>query len=479
MQLRFVFFDMGGTIDRHIYDRNTGVQATSRIRELLSSVGIGIPMDDQDLYDLVTRGQREYREWRERTYIELPPERVWPEFILKSQHLRPGQLDSVAEQLAYVVDTQYYLRSLRPEMPDVLRELSNMGLGLGILSNIQSKRQVPDDLERYGIKELFHPIVLSCEYGRRKPDPAIFHYAARRAGVPTSSCVHIGDRISRDILGAKRVGFALAVQIRHEFTEPDEPDEPKPDAIINSMDELPSLLRKRAASRPGNPSISRRPGTIRAFLFDAADTLYYRPDPGRRFSDFLKHLGFEDSNPDPDALRTLKEKAQQGKISVEDYHSGALSLYGIRDPDDLAKGFEVLGEESRDIRFFTGVTDTLRHLKDTGYLLGIVTNTAVPLHEKLRWFESADIGSIWDCLISSKEVGFRKPENEIYKVALKQLGVQPREAVFVGHEAAELEGAKQVGLHTIAFNYDDGVAADAYIHKFDELIHCAQMLQQH
>ena len=476
MQLRFVFFDMGGTIDTHIYDRDSGVQATSRIRELLSSAGIEIPMDDGDLYDLITRGQREYREWRERTYIELPPERVWPEFILKSQHLRPGQLDSAAEQLAYIVDTQYYRRILRPEAPQVLQKLKAMGLGLGIISNIQSKRQVPDDLERYGFKGLFDPIVLSCEYGRRKPDPAIFHYAARRAGVPTSSCVHVGDRISRDILGAKRAGFALAVQIRHEYTESVEPSEPRPDAVIDSMNELPSLLRKSAASRPANPSISRGPGTIGAFLFDAADTLYYRPDPDHHFSGFLKHLDLEDSHPDPDALRVLKEKAQQDRISMEDYRSGVLSLYGIRNPNDLAKGIEVLEQDSQDVRFFSGVTETLRNLKGRGYLLGIVTNTAVPLHEKLRWFESADIGSIWDCLISSKEVGFRKPEKQIYEAALKQLGVKPREAVFVGHEAAELEGAKRVGLHTIAFNYDDGVAADAYIHKFDELIQCAQTL---
>ncbi|UCF96339.1 MAG: HAD family hydrolase [Spirochaetaceae bacterium] len=477
MQQRYIFFDMGGTIDTHTYDRDCGVQATQRIRELLVSVGIEIPMNDDDLYDLVTRGQTEYREWREQTYIELPPERVWAQFILKSQDLRPDQLGAIAEQLAYIVDTQYYRRILRPEVPRVLEKLKARGFGLGIISNIQSKRQVPDDLERYGIKELFDPVVLSCEHGRRKPDPTIFHYAARLAGVPTSSCVHVGDRISRDILGAKRAGFALAVQIRHDFTESDEPNEPKPDAVIDNMKELPSLLKERTTARIGNHTTTCRSDAIRAFLFDAADTLYYRPDPGRRFRDFLLHLGLEDHLPDPGDLRTLQEEAQYGKISIEEYRIAVLSLHGVQNPEDLAQGLEVLGEENRDIRFFSGVTETLRHLKNTGYLLGIVTNTAVPLHEKLLWFESADIGSVWDCLISSKEVGFRKPEKEIYEAALEQLGVEPGQAVFVGHEAAELEGAKKTGLYTVAFNYEEGVDADVYIHKIDELLHCTSALR--
>ena len=53
------------------------------------------------------------------------------------------------------------------------------------------------NLKEYGIRQYFDPIVLSSEYGRRKPDPAIFHYAARLANVPTSECLYVGDRIAR------------------------------------------------------------------------------------------------------------------------------------------------------------------------------------------------------------------------------------------------------------------------------------------
>ena len=248
LKLKAVFFDMGGTIDTHSYDRTAGVRATEEIRLLLSRGGVTINLSDEELYDRINEGLAAYRQWREVSLIELPPEKVWREFVLKTRHLTPGQLEEVAEELAYTVETRYYQRSMRPEVPRVLETLRAMGLKLGIISNIQSRGQVPGDLCRYGIRHYFNPVVLSCEYGRRKPDPAIFRHAARLANTPARSCVHIGDRISRDILGAKRAGFALALQIRHAFKETPDPDTPKPDAVLDTMAELPALLEPAAAS---------------------------------------------------------------------------------------------------------------------------------------------------------------------------------------------------------------------------------------
>jgi putative hydrolase of the HAD superfamily len=248
MNLKAVFFDMGGTIDTHTYDREAGVLATADIRLLLSRCGVTVRSSDEELYERINEGLSAYRRWREACWIELPPETVWREFVLKACPISPGQLSGVAEDLAYTVDTRYYQRRMRPEVPQVLELLKGMGLKLGIISNIQSRGQVPTDLRRYGIQHFFDPVVLSCEYGRRKPDPGIFHFAARQAGASAGCCAHVGDRISRDILGAKQAGFALAVQIRHEYTESEEPEEPRADAVIDSLEELPLLLKRASQS---------------------------------------------------------------------------------------------------------------------------------------------------------------------------------------------------------------------------------------
>ena len=99
---------------------------------------------------------------------------------------------------------------MRPEMPAVLEAIKQMGLKIGLISNVNSRGQVPTNLKEYGIFHYFDPIVLSSEYGRRKPDPAIFHYAARLANVPASTCLYVGDRIVRDIDGAQRAGFGMS-----------------------------------------------------------------------------------------------------------------------------------------------------------------------------------------------------------------------------------------------------------------------------
>jgi len=250
MNLKAVFFDMGGTIDTHVYERSAGIKATEEIRRLLRRAGIDVHGCDEQLYEQINEGLRAYRRWREISLVELPPEKVWPEYILNTYPLTPGQLDGVAEDLTFIVDTRYYQRRMRPEIPEVLESLGRMGLKLGIISNIQSRGQVPGDLSRYGIRDFFDPVVLSCEYGRRKPDPAIFRHAAGLLNVPPSACVHIGDRISRDILGAKQAGFALALQIRHDFKETPDPEFPRPDAVLDSVAELPGLLESALISSP-------------------------------------------------------------------------------------------------------------------------------------------------------------------------------------------------------------------------------------
>jgi FMN phosphatase YigB (HAD superfamily) len=44
------------------------------------------------------------------------------------------------------------------------------------------------------------------------------------------------------------------------------------------------------------------------------------------------------------------------------------------------------------------------------------------------------------------------------------------QAVFVGHKASELDGARAVGLKTIAFNFEKSAQADFYIEEFSDLL---------
>jgi putative hydrolase of the HAD superfamily len=472
--LQAVFFDMGGTIETYWFDRDLRLKATPGIQERLMASGIDLGLNNEQLYEVVACGLDRYKEWKDRSLIELPPERVWREFILQDFQVDPQRLETVAEELMFWVDMHYYAREMRPEMPHVLEALQRMGLKLGVISNIDSCGQVPTNLENYGIREYFERVVLSCEYGRRKPDPAIFHYAARLVNVPAGGCLYVGDSTSQDICGAHRAGFRYAIQIRNDFTDCEEcEDDPEavPDLFIENMDELVDFIAEKQGQAPATEFASAGPdGKITTILFDAGDVLYYRPGRGKKLAGFLNELGLDPGSILPAKKLEIKEQALIGRLTQEEYREAHIRLYGITQADIIERGVRVIEEEDNDIRFFDGVRETLAQLKERGFLLGIVTDTAFPVSVKLQWLEQGGFGSVWDTIISSNEVGIHKPDPEIYRAALRQVGAAPDQAAFVGHMGSEIDGAKASGLTTIAFNDGDSVHADYHIKDFGDLL---------
>jgi FMN phosphatase YigB (HAD superfamily) len=232
------------------------------------------------------------------------------------------------------------------------------------------------------------------------------------------------------------------------------------------MTELLDILRA-GRDRKQTPTES---GKIRALIFDAGDILYFRPERGARFSAFLEELGLEISPNHVQKKKAIEYRAYRGEINHDEYREAIVHLYGITQPEQVARGKQALIDDDCNVAFFEGVSETLHVLKEQGYLLAIVTDTANSISAKLSWFERGGFGHIWDAIASSRELGTRKPDPKIYCAALDQLGVDAAQAAFVGHKTTELEGAKAVGMKTIAFNYGEDAKADFFIEKFSDLL---------
>ena len=54
-------------------------------------------------------------------------------------------------------------------------------------------------------------------------------------------------------------------------------------------------------------------------------------------------------------------------------------------------------------------------------------------------------------VIVSCDVGLRKPDPKIYKLALKKLKLKPNQAVFVDNQEWNLKPAQKLGMKTILF----------------------------
>jgi putative hydrolase of the HAD superfamily len=242
--IRAVVFDMGGTLEDLYYDETIRREATRSLREFLHGLELDPGLSLPDLRATLSSGLAGYQAWREQSERELPPERVWTEYILADHGLSKERLMAAADELAFFYETHYHVRSLRPEGPDTLEALRAKGFRLAIISNTLSRRLVPSKLAEYGIAHYFDPVVTSASLGWRKPNARIFEEAARLMQIPPAVCAYVGDTISRDVIGARRAGYGLVIQIRSFLTAKADrgTGQVSPDVVIHDLAQIVDLV---------------------------------------------------------------------------------------------------------------------------------------------------------------------------------------------------------------------------------------------
>jgi 2-haloalkanoic acid dehalogenase type II len=80
--------------------------------------------------------------------------------------------------------------------------------------------------------------------------------------------------------------------------------------------------------------------------------------------------------------------------------------------------------------------------------LGIVTNCSEPLGRAA----AEKLGVPFDVIVTSERAGFYKPRPEPYRLALAELGLEPKEVLFVAGSGFDLIGTSRVGLDTYWHN---------------------------
>ncbi len=90
-----------------------------------------------------------------------------------------------------------------------------------------------------------------------------------------------------------------------------------------------------------------------------------------------------------------------------------------------------------------------RALRGRGLRLGILTNN-VREWEPL-WRSKLPIDEIFDDVVDSAFVGMRKPEPEIYALALERLGVEAGSCAFVDDTEINVDAARRLGFHAVHF----------------------------
>ena len=121
---------------------------------------------------------------------------------------------------------------------------------------------------------------------------------------------------------------------------------------------------------------------------------------------------------------------------------------------------------------FPDAAQTLSSLRASHIKLGLITNGSVRMQS--RKLECLALSRMLDTVLISDAEGISKPDRQIFHRALKRLGVDPRQAVFVGdHPEADIAGARAAGMRAV-WRRDSRVSqiveADAVIEELGDLL---------
>jgi putative hydrolase of the HAD superfamily len=178
------------------------------------------------------------RSYMERRLEELDQVALFAEAFGAIGYELPRELlHEVAE-----IDHDSFSRSLTapPETLETLARLREMGLSLGVISNVSLlPEKLRADVDALGIGRYLGSAVFSSEVGVRKPDPRIFRRALSELDADPAHAVFVGDRLNDDIVGAQAVGMRtiLTRQFRQE-----EPKDVRPDAVVERIGEVPGVI---------------------------------------------------------------------------------------------------------------------------------------------------------------------------------------------------------------------------------------------
>ena len=185
---------------------------------------------------------------------------------------------------------------------------------------------------------------------------------------------------------------------------------------------------------------------IKAICFDL-DGVFFTPKGKNSFHNALiAEYGISKDIVDNLMYRS-PEMAQlvRGQISSSDFWNRVREITGIKVSDE-----ELTARWVKEYEIDKDVLQAVRTAKLQGYKTCVCTNNngiRLPL-----LIEQYHLNDLFDVIVSSHEVGFTKPDKQIFQTLLDRLNIQGEELTYSDDNAERLQGAKELGINTFQFH---------------------------
>jgi putative hydrolase of the HAD superfamily len=233
---------------------------------------------------------------------------------------------------------------------------------------------------------------------------------------------------------------------------------------------------------------------VKAVFFDLGGTLLHGRGLGVPMD-----LGFKGAKAAYDQLRAAGVKLPMYPIYLAKVAAAFMAMgaagSGLKELDikqELRRFYEDMGAKlsgkqldetiaawhgpfAAEMRLDPKAVSALETLSARGIRMGVITNSVWPESLISLYLEKLNAKRFFEVIVSSANVGFRKPSPTIFEMALKRLGVAPSECAYVGDRRKEdVVGAQQAGMRSVLLK-KDGVADDPGPEP-DLLIHSLEAL---
>jgi len=227
-----VLFDIYGTLI-HIKTDEQDLETYRCLSKWLSYHGISV--QPAELKELYLRTVNKMLQETGEKYPEVDLTNVFRRmFIARASE---SQLDKSLLEMAVTTFRSCSRRHIDvyPNVKETLEKLKRKNYKLGIVSNAQKVFTMPE-LRMFNLEKYFEKIVISSDFGFKKPDPRLFKIALDALKVKPSESVFVGND-AVDVEGAQKVGMK-AIFLETGYGR----KECKPDFIVADVNQILEIV---------------------------------------------------------------------------------------------------------------------------------------------------------------------------------------------------------------------------------------------
>jgi len=242
MLVKGIIFDINGTLVDIRTDE--GHEEIYRIISNLLSYQ-GILLDPKGLKDLYFQKMKEQRAASSERHPEFDAVGIFREIISLhatdfTRSLPTEKLEQLPKMLAetYRAASRFRLQ-VYSGVQETIASL-HAKYRLAAISDAQTIHAVPE-LNAVGLSGYFDPIIVSGDFGYRKPNERLFATALTAMDMKPSEVLYVGNDMYRDVYGAQRIGIKTVFFKSNQGTQ--ETEGVNPDYIIYNFHEVLNAIR--------------------------------------------------------------------------------------------------------------------------------------------------------------------------------------------------------------------------------------------